>query len=215
MVIGSTDQQVRQLLALANEEGASLSKRCDWQALTSQATFITVAAETQTNTPIPDDLDRFIPDTFFNRTQQRPMIGPITPQEWQAIASQPVLGFVYLCFREREGSFIITPVPPAGDTIAYEYVSKNWAQSSAGQPKADFTSDDDTTYLDEEMFKLGLRWRFKQAKGLQYGQDFDSYERYVSAKAGNDGGTRALDMSGYGRYAFPGHPNIPQGNFGL
>lgn len=215
MVVGSTDLQVRQLLALANEEGASLAKRNDWQALTTEATFITTATEVQGNTPIPTDLDRFCPDTFFNRTQQRPLIGPVTPQEWQAIQAQPVLGFVYLTFRERQGEFIMTPVPTAGDTVAYEYVSKNWAKSSGNQPKASFTSDDDTTYLDEELIKLGLRWRFLKAKGLSYAQDFDTYERAVEAKSGTDGGTRALDMSGYDRWYFPGRPNLPQGSFGL
>ena len=215
MVVGSSDQQVIQMFELLKEEAINLSGRTNWEAMTAQATFITVAAEIQTNTPIPVDLDRFIPDTFFNRTQQRNMIGPITPQEWQAIKSMPTLGFVYLSFRQRQGQFIITPVPPAGDEIDYEYVSSYYAQSSAAVAKAEFTSDDDTSFLDEEMLKLGLRWRWKQAKGLEYGQDFDTYERELEAKAGNDGGARALSISGYSEQYFPGRPNLPQGSFGL
>jgi len=215
VVVTSTDQQVIQMFELLKEEAKALTGRAVWQSMTKQETFVTTATEVQTNMPIPADLDRFIPDTFFNRTQQRYMIGPVTPQEWQALQAQPSLGFVYLAFREREGQFIVNPVPPAGDTIAYEYVSSYYAKSSADVAKEEFTSDDDTSYLDEELLKLGLRWRWKQAKGLEYGQDYDTYEREVEMRAGNDGGTRALDISGLDRYRFPGRPNIPQGNWGL
>jgi hypothetical protein len=213
-VIGSTDTQVRQLLALLNEEGEELSKKGDWQALTREQTFTTVAAPTQTATPIPDDLDRFIADSFFNRTQIRRLYGPVTPQEWQAYQAQPAYNLIYLAFRERDGAFLITPTPPAGDTIAYEYVSKDWAVSSTFVAKDSFTADDDTSYLPDMLLKAGLRWRWKQAKGLPYGEDMETYERAVQRELGNDGGSGSLDITGES-FHYPFGVNLPEGGFGL
>lgn len=212
-VVSSADAQVQQLFELANEEGVSLAKRASWQALQEEWTFLTVAGEVQSNVPIPADLQRFLPDTFFNRTTQRRIDGPITPQVWQAIKARPVFGRVYLAFREREGNFLVTPEPPAGETIAYEYVSKNWVMSSAGQGKAEYTSDDDASYLDEELIIQGLRWRWKQAKGLPYAEDMETYERNVQKAIGEDGGAASLSVSGEATFSW--RPNIPEGNFGL
>ena len=177
-VATSADQQVRQLFALANEEGAELSKRANWPSLVQERVFITTATEAQENA-LPADLREFVPNSFFNRTQARQVIGPITPQRYQALKSQPVYGLIYLSYRTRSGAFLITPAPPAGDTVAFEYLSSYWAKSSADQPKAAFTSDDDGAYLDEELFKLGIRWRYLKANGLDYSEDFRSYEMAV------------------------------------
>jgi hypothetical protein len=214
-VVTSTDQLIRQLYGLANAEGAALAKRGDWQALVAEWTFITVAQAAQTNTPIPGDLRKFIPGSFFNRTTVRQLVGPVTPQQWQLYQARPAAAYVYLAFRERQGDFLITPVPPAGETIAYEYVSTNWAMSSAGQGKTSFTSDDDTAALDEELLTLGLQWRFKQAKGLDYGEDMATYERAVASALGEDGASSTLNIGGPVPVLPPDRANLPEGGFGL
>lgn len=213
-VLASTDKNVRQLLALANAEGASLATRHDWDALVDEHTFLTVAQAEQTNTPVPTDLRKFIPDSFYNRTTQRKVEGPITPQEWQLFQARSVLSTVYLTFRQRQGTFLMTPVPPANETIAYEYISTGWAQSSAGQGKTSFTSDDDTSFLSEELITLGMIWRFKQAKGIEYAEDMETYERALMTAAGEDGGSTALSMGGNYRGDLM-NPSLPEGSFGL
>lgn len=212
-VVASTDQQVRQLFALVKREGKELAK-VDWEVLKEEYSFVTVGQEVQTNAPVPDDLDRFIDNTFFNRTTAREIVGPITARAWQLAQARPVETRIYLAFRKRGGQFMITPVPAAGETIAYEYVSKNWAQSSAGQPKPTFTSDDDTTFLDEELMKLGLIWRWKAAKGLPYAEDMATYERAVQQAAGEDGGATAISITGSPDVNLMA-VNLPEGGFGL
>lgn len=222
VVFTSSDKQVVQMRELLLEEAEHLSKYgapTGWQSLTREQTFITVAAFEQTNTPIPADFRRFVPNSFWNRDTERPVTGPLTPQQWQAQRARGSLSQLYLGFRERDGDFLLTAggstTPPAGETIAYEYVSSYYAIGSGGAAKAEFTSDDDTTYLDEELLKLGLRWRWKQAKGLDYGEDMATYERAVESSFGNDGGSTELNIGGpsylweYWRY------NLPEGGFGL
>ena len=210
VVVSSTDQQVRQLFALANEEGASLAARYDWQALTRQHTFTTTSDAAQTDA-VPDDWDRFVDNSFFNRSTRRGLIGPITPQVWQAIQAQPQLNRVYLAWRERDNEFLITPSPDPDETIAYEYVSTNWARGADGTAKSEFTADDDTTYLSERLIWLGLRWRFLKAKGLEYGEDMETYEREVQKAAARDGGAAQLNITGRDSYILS--PNIPEGQF--
>jgi hypothetical protein len=211
-VVDSTDIQVQQLLALANEEGHELARRHEWQALKRQQTFTTVAAAEQPGAA-PDDLDHFLPDSFFDRTTRRQLMGPITPQMWQAIQAQPQLNSVFLAFRQRDNAFLITPTPSAGDTIAYEYVSTSWAESASGEAKAEFTADTDVTVLQERLFWLGIRWRFRKSKQLDYAEDFRTYEIEVQKVAARDGGPGMVDITGRTIYNAFGFPNVPLGNW--
>lgn len=214
----STDLQVLQLLELLKEAAEDLFNYGDdggWQALQREQTFITVAQEIQTNTPIPADFGRFINGSFYDRTSQRQLFGPLTPAQYQAQKARPVLVQPFLAFQERGGVFMISPAPAAGDTIAYAYVSNFYAISSAGQPKREFTSDDDTTFLDEELLKKSLRWRWKQAKGLDYGEDLVSFERDVAKKYGQDAAAPALSIGDAGCIPFPERFNLPEGGWGV
>ena len=211
VVAGSSDKQVVQLLALANEEGRSLAGRHPWQALVEEQTFTTTASPAQ-GAALPADLDRFIPNSFFNRSTRRPMTGPITPRQWQWILAQPALSTACLAFRERTGQFLIAPTPPAGETIAYEYISTHWARSSGGAAQAAFLADGDVALLDEELIGLGLRWRFLRAKGLDYSEEMSSYERELEQAVARDGGSTALTLAPQPIDAR--RVNIPDGSFG-
>lgn len=211
-VAASTDQQVRQLLAIANREGKEQTSTYDWQALMEEKTFVTTATAVQSGAVSADFL-RFVPDSFFNRSTRRQVSGPITPQAWQALQANPAAGMIYLCYRQRQNSFLITPTPTAGQTIAYEYISKNWALSATSVAKAAFTADDDTTYLDEDQITLGIIWRFLAAKGLPYAEEQKTYDDSIQQTFGADGGAGALSLT-------PILPNmnrinLPDGSFGV
>lgn len=210
VVVGSSDSQVQQLFGLANEEGEELAKSHDWQALKRQQTFLALAQEEQTGV-VPSDLDHFISNSFYNRTTQREVIGPITPQLWQAIEAQPQLNRVFLAFRMRDNSFLITPTPSADETVAYEYVTLNWATAANGDEKAEFDADTDTTSLSERLIRLGVRWRFLKSKGLNYSEDFDTYQRALQIEQARDGGSTKLNFTGANYYNVL--VNLPEGNW--
>jgi hypothetical protein len=210
-VAGSTDRQVLQLLALANEEGEALARSYPWQAIRKEQTFVTTATQPQA-AALPADFDRFVPNSFFNRSTRRPMTGPITPRQHQWIQDQPVYSTVYLAFIERTGQFLIDPTPAAGDTIAYEYLSNQWAKSAGGAGQTKYLADTDLSFLDEELITLGLRWRFLRAKGLDYAEEMATYEREVERAQARDGGATALTLAP--QPIDPNRVNIPDGNFG-
>lgn len=209
-IISSPDQQIRQLYAIANEEGRNQAGSFDWQIMRAQYDFTTVASAVQSSA-VPDDWDRFISNSFFNITTRRQIVGPITPQEWQAIQAQPQLNRVVLAFVQRGGQFLLTPTPTAGETIQYEYVSKNWAVSNSGEPKSRFTADTDETYLSDDVMILGIRWRWYKAKGLEYGDDLETYREELRARQARDGGNTVIDAAPSGRLDFPIGAGTPQG----
>lgn len=195
-VVASVDPNVTQIYGLLNQLGKDLVRAHPWQRLTKEKTITTTATETQTGA-IPTDFSYFIPDSVFNRTRTRRVMGPLTAHEWQA--EKAILASVLFdAFRVRGNNFIVTPVPPAGETWAYEYISTYWVDTDAdgtGDATA-FSMDADTTLLSEELLVLGAIWRFRQAKGLDYAEPFRDYQMAFLDAAGRDGGKRTLDMSG-------------------
>ena len=134
-------------------------------------------------------------DSFFNRTQKRRLNGPLTPQEWQFHKSV-VATTIIEAFRVRGSALLITPTPAASVTYAYEYISKNWCESSGGTDQALWAADTDTGILSEELMTLGLIWRWQKAKSLDYAESFRTYENQVAAAMSRDGGKPTLYIGG-------------------
>jgi hypothetical protein len=193
VVATATDATTLLLLELAQEEGKQLARYGDWRALRAEKTFTTVAAETQTDTPIPTDWAGFVDDTFWNRSRRQLMYGPATPEEWQrwkAGSTFPVNGTFYL----RGTSLLIQPTPTAGQTVAYEYRSKNWCQSSGGTAQDAWAADTDTGKLDERLMGLGVIWRYRQNRGLDWQTDYDKYTFEVQQALAADQPRRIIDF---------------------
>lgn len=193
-IVGNLDQTVRVLLGLAQVEGRELARRREWQALTVDFTFASIAAEMQDPTATPGDFDRFVEDSFWNRSRRRPLTGPLRPEEWQALQAT-VAPSVVDVFRMRGNRIHILPVPAAGDTYAYSYLSKNWCRSDVDAPQDRWSADTDTAVLDEELHTLGVVWRFMQSRGLDYAEDFRRYQEQVFAAGARDGGKRRLNLA--------------------
>lgn len=192
----ATDQQIIQLLSICEEEGQAQAKRTDWEALQTEATFVTVATETQgTLATIAPGLKFILNDTIWNRTLRRPVYGPKTPQDWQQLKASQITG-PFNAFRIVGDVIKFNPIPAAGQTCAFEYASKNWVVTSVGGTSNVFTNDADTCKLDDDLMVLGTRWRWKQAKGLDYAEDFAEYERQITDAMGRDSGKAKLNLSG-------------------
>lgn len=213
-VYGSSDKQVRQILALLEEEGNDLSSRGDWEALTREATHTTLAVEDQgAMATIASNGFRYIKNnTIWDRTLSEPVYGGVSGQDWQAIKAMNITGPRYQ-FRIRGGKLLSSPAPTAGHTWAFEYISYNWITDSTGATyKQFFTADSDLMLLPEELLLMGLRWRWKKEEGLDYAEDFRTYELQVKDALSRDGAKRALNMGGDGEGKQP-RVFIPAGSW--
>lgn len=209
-VVASTDVTVQQMYQLANEEGIFLAKSFEWQRIRRQWTLSAAGTELQPDW-LPDDIDRFVFGTQFDRTMMRRVIGPLTPQMWQAIKAMPQLNPVFLGWIEREDEVLVTPSPTAGDEIAYEYISKNWVQSETGTKQDKFLADTDQSLLGDWLIYLGVRWRWLSAKGLDYSEQFRTYELAKQIQQAKDGGNDVLNAAGLTQFIWPN--NVPLGSF--
>jgi hypothetical protein len=214
--LGSGDTQVLQIAALIEEEGNDLASRGAWEGLTVEAVHTTTATEDQgaINT-IASNGFRYIKNgTFFNRSNGLKVEGPLDAESWQATKALPATGPKFF-YRFRGGKMLVTPTPDAGLTWAFEYVSKNWILGADGVTyKNYFTLDTDTVLLPEELFLMGLRWRWLREKGLDYAELFRTYEMQVKDALGRDGGSRVLSMSMDGRTSGP-NVFIPSGSWAV
>lgn len=214
-VIGSTDTQIIQLTALANTEGAELAERGPWQILARETTHTTTAAEDQglMTTIAGSEFNYIIPDTFWNRSQNVPLL-PTSPTEWARMKSAQVVG-PYSRFRIRGGRLRVLPVPTAGHTLAFEWITLNWCESSAGTGKSAWSADTDVGRLEEDLMKLGIMWRWLEAKGLDYSQAFNVYELAVKDALARDGVAPHLNMGARPGALLMGRRNVSTGSWSL
>jgi hypothetical protein len=189
-VVSSTDPQTKQMLALLNEEGQTLAEATNWQALTTEASFTTVATEIQgALTTIAPNCKFIVNDTIWNRTLRMPVFGPLAAQTWQQQKAMYLQG-PWNQFRLVNGQIKFLPTPAAGQSCYFEYVTKNWTDGATDT----FTTDTQSALLDESVMVMGLIWRFRAAKGLDYSADLEKYSRRVSDLIGRETPKAILDM---------------------
>lgn len=205
VVTNTADKSAQQFYRFANRTGESMSKEKRWSDLLEEHTFPLVTA-TQTYA-LPADFRYLIPETTWNRDDQRPVKNPLSSQEWAFYKGWQTLTGINLRARIKNSLFEFEQAIAAtdnGKTIAFEYVSKYWATDSGGTAKANFSADSDLTLLDEEIITLGVIYRFKRSKGLDWVGDFQEYQSELSAVKGYDGGSKVISLSApSGKYRLP------------
>lgn len=190
--VGSTDATARLLFRLANMEGRELMRRHDWQALTVERTFTSVATVEQTGA-IPSDYDRLVYTAdVWDRSRNLKFAGPTPSRVWQDLQTN-LTGGIVGWWRLLGGELNIFPAQSAGNTLAFEYISKNWAMSSGGTAKEAFTEDTDTALLREDLIMMGVMWRYGAAtKAFDYAENLATYEREVEKATSRDRGTAVI-----------------------
>ena len=185
-VIGSTDTQVAQLLAILQDAIGDIVVQSQFQVSTQIATYVLTAGENQgpMSTIAPFGYYQANFETFFDRTLRRPLYGPVDDTEWQELKALPNPGPFYK-FRILNDCLLINPVPTSPfSTIAFEYMSSWAVVDNAGVLKSDITADDDTFILPEQIISKWLSFAWKQIKGLPYQGDqqaaYDQLNNYIA-----------------------------------
>lgn len=216
VAIGNNDPQIANILEICNEEGQELSARSDaWTELQQQATYTTVAAEDQgAIETIAPGLKFIINDTIWNRSLRRPVFGPTTPQVWQQQEAFAING-PWSWFRIQGGHLKMFPVPVAGQSCYFEFITSQWLTDTTGATGYDaWQADTDIPRLDYQLLILGTIWRWKKLKGLEYAEDFNTYERRVMDALGRSGGRNRLNLDG-ARYDLYPVVMVPSGSWNL
>lgn len=177
-VANNTGNLTAQFLALANREIKKLSQERDWPVLVTEYAFPTVNGQASYN--LPADFDKVINDTAWNRDAYYQLRGGMTAAEWQYYKSGQIPILPRYGFRVSGTALKLTPTPTAAENLVIEYRSKYYVVDNNGAAKAEFTMDTDSPRVAEALFEIGLQWRIKHAKGLDYGEDLVEYEGRVA-----------------------------------
>lgn len=145
---------------------------------------------------MPTDFAYFITQTFWDRTFRWQLLGPLSAQEWQVLKSGISPTGPRKRFRVMNNLFYLDPLPSdSTSTEVFEYYSNAWCQSLAGASQSKWTADTDYYTLDDDCFVLGIKWRFKAAKGLDYEQEKKTYDDACQRKIARNGGNRDIPLN--------------------
>lgn len=211
--VSSSDRQIQQIVDLCNESGQELARRYPWQGLLAVGNFTTLAVEDQgAIDTIAPGLDYIINDTIWNRTLRRPVFGPQTPQGREQQKAFAING-PWSSYRLIGGNVSMYPVPVAGQSCYFEYITKNWITTGSGTSPV-WTDDSDIPKLDSALLILDTIWRFKAQKGLDYAEDFNKAEALALNLMARDGGKDTLSLTNTKYDIFPGVV-VPAGSWGI
>jgi len=216
-IAANTNPDAQNALRIINKCGKWMQKAYDWQILRKEQTFTSIAAETQTGA-LPSDFDRFIPETFWDRSSNNLITGPVSPVEWQGLKVQS-FSSQNKKFALRGGAILTQPALAVGVSCAFEYIKVNWcAAAGGGADKAAFTIDTDVALIDEELLTRAAILEYLAGEGQPYTKalrDFTDYFDRVTNIEVADGGVAAVaDIFALNSRHFEGSPKPSRASYG-
>jgi hypothetical protein len=206
-VIGSTDQDTRQILRAINVECDALREAAYWQRLRKERPFTGIAGTTQTGI-LPSDFDRMVPETFWNLSSTRLFSNVQDEVQWQGLVATSYVG-PQPQFIIRGNELMVLPALSGGESLSFIYMSTEFVRAADNTPKSAFTVDTDTTVLDEPLITLGacLRElaRLQQPLGT-YPVEYQDRRTRVLERDAPTSGTMAVADIFSGARSFTGTP---------
>jgi hypothetical protein len=212
-IVGVASTDAIQTLALLNREGSELADlEGAWPQLRGEQTITLVPAQEAYN--FPADILYYRESTGWDRTTHWRVMGPLNDREWQRLRSGTTVASPFVRFRIIGSQIHFDPLPTTTDTIVFEYVSANWCQSSGGVAQSSFLADTDTPLIPDDLFVLGLKWRWLAAKGMNYAEERATYDAAVDRKKARATVSSDLPLGQRGpRFGWLGDGVIADGNW--
>ena len=180
-----------EICALANELIADFVREKDWRRLTKLKTM-TGDGVTQ-GFAMPDDYDH-MPKGQQVHNQDWPTwnyYGASSLDEWlNYLNGEPqIIPGAWLIM---DGQMQFMPIIQTGQVAQYYYISNQIVTDGFGGTRSTFSADDQGMIYPERLLTLGLIWRWRALKRLEYAEDLQNYERFKDSIAADDKGSRIL-----------------------
>jgi hypothetical protein len=200
----SVDPVFVQMRYLLNTAGEELGMAYPWGLLQREYEIVTAALDTG-NYPLPPDFFYMIDQTGWERSQNVPLMGPLSAQDWQYLLGRDLVSTtIYASFRLTEGLFKIFPQPPPANLrIFYEYISKDWVSDGITPVtyKDSCTVGSDIPLFDKTLITRYLKVKILEAKGMPTQKAQDDFNQCFSFMTGLDKGAQILNVGR--RIGFP------------
>jgi hypothetical protein len=198
-VASSQDQNMRQAFSLANKVLKEVSYKKNWPILIREHAFTTVAD--QVSYPLPADFHHLVTPSAVDAGQYYQLKGSLTPIQWFRMSLKGAVewasGFRIDPYTK---TFNVAPTPSDGRDLVFMYVTTDIAMNNTGSPVSRYTQDSDISLVEEELVELGLSWRWRQKKGLDYTAEMAEYNGTLAARFAQQLGLGDLSVGGY-RYS--------------
>lgn len=181
-IASNTDPTARQLFGIANEELDELSQRA-WPHLIKTHEFTTVADDDEY--ALPADFRVPVGNSAYQATQYYSVRGSLSSGEW-AQRKYGLLGnlsrWAYRIVYNDSGVPVLrlAPTPTQADDMVIEYLSSNFARASDTTEQAAFVVDSDVSKVPERLVRLGVMYRFRRVKGLDFSAELAQYNNAVN-----------------------------------
>lgn len=193
-IVSNTNPEAQSYLRSVKKVGLRLMKVYPWNILRKENTFTAPGTETLiASASMPSDFDRFIPETFWNRSTSVLLSGPVPASRWQSLKAETYVGDNVM-FTYRGGD--ILAIPTVSGTMAFEYISTQYVESSGGTPQADWLADTDVSVLDEELISLAATYDWLSSEGLPAGDAFQAFKTYFDMLQDNENATENIAITG-------------------
>jgi hypothetical protein len=164
--------------------------------------------------PLPPDYETITDNTSWDKTRHWQMLGPVDAQQWQWLKSGYISTGPRVRWRILGNQFEIWPPYNTQEYLGFEYRSRGFVRSVAGDVKNSFTADTDTTVLDDTIIVLATKLKYFQIKSFDTTALNQDYMRYLSIAKANDKGSATLSFAPQPSAVLIGWANIPDTGYG-
>lgn len=179
------------LAELVNAVARDIIKSHDWRVLTKLCTLTGDGVSEGFN--LPDDYDRMQKGVSLQSsgTPHHRYQPCVDPDEWLTLKTRhgASLSEKWIKFG---GQIHLMPKPALGQEVKFFYQGNWYATDENGVAKRRFDRDNDSFVLDEDLLTLGLIWRYRQQKRLDFTDDQALFEKAFNELAGADKGARVF-----------------------
>lgn len=186
----STEQFDKEIRTEANETAEAVMKAYDWQKLVTLKTL--TGDGSTTSFPLPVDYDRMVKDAKVLTSQ---FASGLTKADdlnhWldlQINGAVTVPGYWIVL----GGAMQILPALASGVTAKFYYIKNTVVTGAAMAAQARFVADADTFNLPERLLRLGVIWRWRAQKRMEYSEDLANFETALAEETGTDKGSRTI-----------------------
>lgn len=203
--VAATGTNETVLKAFLQDTTREVIRRNDWKQLTTSFDLVGSGAESFS---LPTDFLRLATGdnaVYENAPNERPCVPVHRDGDWVELKSRNWSG-VQRFFRLRGNEIDFFQPVPTGGIVTLSYTSRNWTTKADGTTPSDaWSADTDVSLLPGHILQLGVVWRFRRHKGLQYLDRKVEYEAELARAIADD---RPV-----GKVSFDGNRDMPRNPF--
>lgn len=211
----SNDPNMIQAAALANRELEALCSSKTWPKLMREVTLNVVAGQFEYD--LPSDFDRFLQPSAVDSSKYLSVKGSLSNLQWFQRLARTIPDWQPAFMLDHVGNKIrLNPVPAASGTFKYVYITNNFAVNGSGAPIRKYAADTDVSAIYEPLVELGLNWRWRQKKGLDFTAEMAEYNAAVNRRFAQEIAAPEIDVGTPYNYGSSGLTNgyVPETGYG-